>query len=104
MSLFGPLGRSLHPYVGALVRSGQATDVAALIEELAPHWDSNMGYARLGKAALDAGLYDGAEAFFVKLREAYPDAYRGAEMGMLAGIWLRKGRTEEAWTLLTESL
>lgn len=103
-SNWNPLQRWLHPHVGALVRAGRAADVAKLIEELAPFWNHNLGYAELGKAAHAAGLDARAEALFQKLIQSYPHAYRSEAMGLLADIWCRQGRAHEAWTLLSDAV
>ena len=99
-----PLEEHFQEYVDALVATSQSTKVGKLIDEVSPYWDHNLGYGKLGTAAFRSGHYDIAERYFTKLRQSYKDWTRGEEMGLLAEIWLKRGRIEEARALLIECL
>ena len=71
---------------------------------LAPLWDHNSGYGRLGKAAFKCGEHSLAESFFLKLRANYDDSHRSEEMGLLAEIWCKRGKQEDAKSLLIDCL
>jgi hypothetical protein len=101
---FGVLGRHFDAYVDALVSVGRAKEINELIERFAPHWNHNLGYGKLGRAAYRAGLRDTAELYFVKLRGGYQDYNRAEEMSLLAEIWHQRGETQKARELLVDCL
>lgn len=101
---FSVLGEHFPVYVDALVSKGRSSEIAALIELFSPHWDHNLGYARLGSAAFKAGPRDVAEKYFVKLRSELEDYCRGEEMSLLAEIWHGRGEQEQAKELLVDCL
>ena len=74
-----------------------------MIAQFSQHWDHNLGYGKLGKAAFHCGQYDIAEPYFAKLRQSENWAH-GDDMSFLAEIWVKHGRTVEAQTLLVDSL
>jgi hypothetical protein len=71
---------------------------------LAPFWDHNAGYGMLGTAAFKCGEHNLAESFLVNLRDNDEYSHRSEEMGLLAEIWCRRGRREEAKQLLLDCL
>jgi hypothetical protein len=101
---FHPLGVNFEAYVDALIEKDRRSDVIGVIELFAPHWQHNLGYGTLGKAAFKASDDKTAERYFVKLRASYDDWYRGEEMSLLAECWHRQGRADEADKLLIECL
>ncbi len=103
MDVFGPLGDHFDEYVNAIVATGQPAKVDRLITQVAPYWDHNLGYGKLGKGAFECGRHDLAETYFLKLRQAENWA-RGEDMSFLAEIWTKRGRNEEARSLLLDCL
>jgi hypothetical protein len=101
---FGPLGKHFEEYANALVLIGREKEIVAVINLLAPFWDHNSGYGTLGKAALKCGEHSLAESFFLKLRSNYKDSHRGEEMGLLAEIWFKREKNEDAKELLLDCL
>lgn len=101
---FSVLGENFDKYVDALVSRDRSADVVELVETLAPHWDHNLGYGKLGSAAFKAGSREIAEPFLLKLRDGLESYYRSEEMSMLAEIWHERGDVEEARELLFDCL
>lgn len=101
---FSALGECFDAYANALVAAQRHEDLRQLVAFFTPHWPHNRGYGQLGTAACKAGDPDTAERFFRQLREGLEDWHRCEEMGLLAGIWARRGQTAEAQTLLAECL
>jgi hypothetical protein len=101
---FGPVGKYFEEYENALVRIGREKEIVATIQLLAPFWDHNSGYGTLGKAAFKCGEHTLAESFFLKLRDNYKDSHRSEEMGLLAEIWCKREKQEDAKTLLIDCL
>jgi hypothetical protein len=101
---FSPLGEVFDAYVDALIASNRQADVPALVEKFRPHWEHNLGYAKLGTAAFKSGHDELAEAFLLKLCHSMKDWCRNEEIGFLAEIWKRQQRSEEAHTLLIDAL
>jgi hypothetical protein len=87
-----------------LARTGREKEIVAAINLLAPFWDHNSGYGTLGKTALKCGEHSLAESFFLKLRSNYKDSHRGEEMGLLAEIWFKREKREDAKELLLDCL
>lgn len=101
---FSPLGDTFEEYCEAVIESGDKKKVTSLIQIYEPYLDHNLGYGRLGTAAYRIGDYATAERFFLKLRELYDNYERSDQMGYLAEIWLKKGKSKEAQQLLLECL
>src|SRR5690606_10952943 len=57
-----------------------------------------------GLAAYYGQEWDLAERFFACLLQSRDEWYKGAEMSLLAEVWLRQGKTGEARQLLVDSL
>ena len=98
------VGQQQNRDVGVGIATGKSAQVKSLFEQVSPYWDHNMGYGKLGTAAVRAGDYDIAESYFVKLRKSYADWHRCAEMDLWAEIWAKRGRTVEAHAILVECL
>lgn len=103
-SLSLPIASKFEDYVDALVATGNVSKVMAKVEFFAPRWEHNLGYGQLGSAAFKVANFDLAEEYFLKLREGSQDWHRFEEMAMLAEIWLKLGKTEEASLLLIDCL
>lgn len=101
---FGPLGKHFEQYADGLVRLGRENEIVATVRVLARFWDHNSGYGTLGKAAFKCREDAIAESFFLRLRDNYKDSHRGEEMGLLAEIWLKSDKREDAKKLLLECL
>ncbi|MBI2924615.1 MAG: HEAT repeat domain-containing protein [Verrucomicrobia bacterium] len=101
---FGPLGKHLEEYANALVRVGREKEIVAVIRLLAPFWDHNAGYGTIGKAAFKCSEHALAEGFFLRLRDNYEDSHRSEEMGLLAEIWCKGEKQEDAKGLLLDCL
>jgi hypothetical protein len=101
---FSPLGEAFDAYIDALVELNRQADVPALLARFRPHWDHNLGYGKLGSAAFRSGHDHIAESFIVKLRHSMNDWCRSEEIGFLAGIWKKQGRTDEAHELMIDAL
>ncbi|MBA2116770.1 HEAT repeat domain-containing protein [Bremerella alba] len=101
---FGILGEGFDVYVDALKADSREAEIVGLIEAFEPHWQHNLGYGRLGRAAFLAGHGDIAEPFFVKIRDGMESYYRCEEMSMLAEIWYNRGDQTEARQLLIKCL
>ena len=104
MDGFGPLDEHFERYVDVLVAAGRSAKVESLIAEFAPRWDHNRGYGKLGTAAFRCGRYAIAERYFQKLRESNENWPRNEEMSLLAEIWVKQGRAEDAHSLLLDCL
>lgn len=100
----GALGNHFEAAVDAWIELGRAASVRAAIDLFAPHWQHNSGYGTLGAAAFRAGLDELAEAFLLRLKAGYKDWRRSKEMSLLAELWHRRGRSEEARALLFDCL
>ncbi len=100
----GPVGKYFEPYAAALHPIGGEEKLSATIHLLAPHWDHNSGYGKLGRAAFNCGDHVLAEEFFLKLYQNYGDCHRSEEMGFLAEIWCARGEHENARKLLVDCL
>lgn len=94
------LSRQFEPYVDALIAAGRGPDAHALIQWFEPRWQHSRGYSQLGRAAWKLGDAPLAESLFNQLRAGLADWHRCDEMGLLAEIWIRRGRTAEASALL----
>ena len=101
---FSPLGETFDAYVDALIELNRQSEVPALVEKFRPHWDHNLGYGKLGSSAFKSGHEKIAESFIVTLRNSLKDWCRCEEMGYLAEIWKKQGRTEDAHTLMIDAL
>jgi hypothetical protein len=104
LDCFSPLGEAFDRYVDALIELNRQADVPALLEKFRPHWDHNLGYGKLGSAAFKSGHDQIAESFIVTLRHSMKDWCRSQEIGFLAEIWKKQGRSEQAHTLLIDAL
>lgn len=104
LDCFSPLGEGFDSYVDALIELNRQADVPALLEKFRPHWNHNLGYGKLGSAAFKSGHDQIAESFIVTLRHSMKDWCRSEEIGFLAEIWNKQGRSEEAHTLLIDAL
>jgi len=101
---FGPLGKHLDKYTGALRATGRASEIRAVVQVLAPHWDHVTGFGNLGIAAFKCGQLDLAEGFFLKYRDQSKNYERGEEMRLLAELWCGSGKHEPAKQLLLDCL
>lgn len=101
---YGVLGQNFDKYVDALVSQGRSAQVAGVLEIIAPHWDHNLGYARLGAASFKADLWPTAESYLLKLRDGSESYHRFEEMSLLAEIWNSRGEEERARELLVDCL
>lgn len=101
---FGILGGSFDTCVDALNEQNRETEITALIDAFEPHWQHNLGYGRLGRAAYLAGDHDLAEPFFLKIHDGMESFYRSETMSMLAEIWHHRGETKAASELLIDCL
>jgi hypothetical protein len=101
---FGPLGKYLEQYADALARMGRDEQIATVVHQLAPFWEHNSGFGILVKTAFKGGRDALAESFFLKLRDCYEDSHRGEEMALLAEIWSKRGKHEDAKNLLLDCL
>ena len=101
---FGPLEKHFDAYAEALARAGRTAEMDSTIQLLAPHWDRCSGYLKLGAGAFRCGQLDLAESLLLKARNKCADWERSEEMGLLAEIWCRDGRQDEAKALLLECL
>ena len=71
---------------------------------LEPHWDHNLGHGTLGEVAYKIGDLDAAERHFVFVRENLEDWGRNENMDLLAELWSKKGKKDEARNLLLEGM
>ncbi|MDA7980885.1 MAG: hypothetical protein MPJ50_19195, partial [Pirellulales bacterium] len=101
---FSALGGNFDAYVDALISRGRSKEVLELIALLAPHWDHNLGYCKLGSAAFRAGDIKVAEPFLVKLWNGIEGSSFSAEMSMLAEIWYNRDKQNAASDLLIDCL
>ena len=101
---FGPIARHGGRYVRLLMAAGHTQEVRAFIDELAPYWDHNSGYAELGTLAFDGKLFDVSKHFIEKLRQSYPDHHRSETMGLLARIYAHEGKAAEGLSLLRDCI
>jgi hypothetical protein len=101
---FTPLAENAEAYTDALVELERRDELPALIELFRPRWNHNFGYSKLGTIALKGGLDGLAESFFLKLRKSGNVWCRCEQVGMLAEIWCRRGRPEDARNLFVEAL
>ena len=99
-----PLGDKFERYIDALVELRRQADIPPLVERLRPHWEHNLGYELLGTAAFKAGRDDLAEPFLTQLQQSMDEWERAEGMDVLAEIWLRQGKADEARSLLTDAL
>jgi hypothetical protein len=104
LDCFSPLGQAFETYVDALIELNRHAHVPTLLEKFRPHWDHNLGFGKLGSAAFKSGHDQIAESFIVRLRHSLKDWYRCEEIGFLAEIWTKQGRSDEAHTLLIDAL
>lgn len=104
LDIFTPLGVNFDAYIDALTELDRQAEVPATIDIFRKHWDHNFGNGKLGAAAFRSGHKGVAEPFFVKIRNEMQDWCRVDEMADLAQIWLEDGRSEEAHTLVIDSL
>ncbi len=101
---FSALGENFEQYVDALIELHRQSEVPALIERFRGHWEHNLGYGKLGAAALKCGFDRLAEPFFIKLHAQLDEWFRSDSTEMLAEIWLRQGRRDDAHALLIDAL
>ena len=99
----GP-SKQFDAFVESMISLGDASQVPPIIRILEPHWDHNLGYGTLGRAAYSSGDLETAERFFIKLRNSYHDWHRAEEMSSLAKIWHQQGRSKEASQLLIDCM
>lgn len=104
LNIHTPLGDSFQKYVDAQAALQRQSEIVALIELFAPHWEHNLGYGELGSAAIKAGRDDIAEKFFLQFKEKCEDWQRSARMSQLAEIQHRLGKSDEARSLLIECM
>ena len=100
----GPLGKHFEQYVDALIATAQCARIDSVIEKLAPYWDHNSGYGKIGMAGFRCGRFAIAERCFERLRQSCQDWPRSEEMSFLAEIWANQGRVDDAHSLLVECL
>ena len=100
MGLGGPILFHGRRYVALLTAAERVAEIGRLINELAPHLDHNSGYAALGELAYGAGLFNVSQRFIEQLRASYAHHYRSETMALLARIYARQGRRDEAVSLL----
>jgi hypothetical protein len=98
------LGKNFELHVQALIELKRPQEVIPLIELFAPHWQHNLGYGTLGSAAFKAGRDDVAEKFCLLLKNGLEEWQRAEEMAYLAEIWHRRGKADEAGSLLVECM
>ncbi len=91
-------------YAGHLAEAGRAAEVRELAEFFAPNWQHASGLAWLGTAYFRIGDWAAAERCFLDLQRTLEDWHRCEEMGLLAEIWLRQGRRDDARNLLLDAL
>jgi hypothetical protein len=101
---FSPLGEAFDRYINALIELNRQAEVPALVAKFRPHWDHNLGYGKLGSAAFRSGHDQIAEIFLHKLRHSDKDWCRSREMELLAEIWKKQGRIEDAHCLLIDAM
>ncbi len=97
-------GEHFEEYASALIASGDAEKVPALIERFAPHWQNFSGFSRFGNAAYRAGRLDLAERWLTKIATEYEYRHQEPEMSLLAEIWQRRGEIDKAKELLVDCL
>jgi hypothetical protein len=98
------LRNEFSPYVDALIETGRGSEIPALIERFAPHWEHNLGYGLLGRAAFKIKQFDRSEQYFTKLREGMEHYCRSENMSHLAEIWAQQGKQVQAKELLVDCL
>jgi hypothetical protein len=103
-STIGPLERHFGAYVEALVKSGRTRDIPVLVELFRPHWDHPLGYGKFGTAAFKSGHDELAEEWLTRFRDSCEKWYCWAEIGLLAELWCRHRRRDEAELLLIQAL
>jgi hypothetical protein len=102
--MFRPLSKHLQRYVDALVQTGRVAEIVPVVDLFEPYSNHCSGYTNLSSAAYKCGQMELAERLLLKTREECAHWERGDEMGRLAEIWSKQGRTEEARALLIECL
>ncbi|QEH35985.1 hypothetical protein OJF2_45430 [Aquisphaera giovannonii] len=102
--VFSPLGGTFDSYVDALIELGRRDEVPALVETFRPHWDHNLGRARLAAAAFRSGHDAIAEPLLLTLRTTLESWGRDEAVAQLAAIWKRQGRADEAHALFLDAL
>jgi hypothetical protein len=101
---FAPIARHAERYVALMTAKGRTEEMRAFIDELAPFWDHNSGYAELGTLAFAANLLDVAKQFLEKLRVSYPHHYRSETMGLLARVYASEGKQAAGVALLRDCI
>ena len=101
---FNFLSDEFDAYVDALISLGRRDTVLRVVEFYAQHWQHNLGWGRLGRAAFRAGAHPIAEPFFLKLRAEMEHWFRCEEMSMLARIWHHRGEGQQASRLIIDAL
>jgi hypothetical protein len=100
----GVVKKHFEEYLDALVSVGRSADVLDVIRLFAAEWDGLGEICMLGTAAFKSGHLDIAEEFFLKDRNQCADYERDNEMGLLAEIWCRNGKSANARDLLIDCL
>lgn len=104
LDVYSPIGSTFDKYIDALIALKRRDEIPSLIHEFRGGWDHNYGYEKLGSAAFKGGFDEIAEPFFLLLRGSGKDWCRYEEIGLLAIIWHRQGRVEDARSLLVEAM
>ncbi len=104
LDFHGPVGKYFEQYAAALMETGGERRLDAVIRSVAPYWDHNAGYGKLGRAAFDCGNHPVAEEYFLKLLQNYKDSHRSPEVALLAEIWCARGDDGNARKLLVDCL
>ncbi len=97
-------GSQLESYLDALIESGRQDEVQLIIGRFEPYWNHNWGHGVLGKVTYQIGDLDAAERHLVFVRENLDDWGRDESMDLLAGLWTKKGKKDEARDLLLDCM
>lgn len=98
------IGIHFADYIDALLELGRGDEIGPIIETCEPFWLHNWGFGHLGTAAFKAELWEQAERYFLLLKEGLADWPRAREMSLLAELWFKKGRCDDARQLLLDCL
>jgi hypothetical protein len=104
LDIFSPIGSTFDQYIDVLIALKRRDEIPSLIQEFRSGWDHNFGYEKLGTAAFKGGFDEIAEPYFLLLRESGKDWCSYEEIGLLANIWHRQGRVEDARSILVEAM
>lgn len=101
---FTLFGNQFEAYTTRLAELGEFEKVVRLIQLFDPHWQHNLGFGMLGRAAFVAQDWDLAESYFLKLKEGLDTYFRCDEMSQLATIWHGRGNHDASSKLLIDCL